>query len=372
MKNNILVVTASIGLSLNMNAQLSEAKFTTGSSTTITSTVDNAPFRIAVRDNASAMNGYIDIGPQNPLWAHIVTDRPRFYMNQPLFINNLGTPGNGAVFSSYNGLPLVFSIGDANSLDATPYYTPRMTINTTGEHVYGHVTGQRWRIDPRTGNNGDYFNLGYDDAGGTFNTQFSIFRAGNIPRIAVGQNYGTMYSAFNVIARTNGQASVSAISMKFGEPGTGSGSFGMWTMALYEDPTIATKCNLSFWATDAAMSNAKQVMALFNNGNVSIAEKLTCREVLVNANVPWPDYVFSTNYNLRPLSEVESFIRKNNHLPDVPSEKQIAEQGGANLGEMNTVLLRKIEELTLYTIEQQKAIDLLKQEVGALKASGNK
>lgn len=372
MKNNVFVVMAAIGLSLNMNAQQSEAKFTTGSSTTITSNTDDAPFRVAVRDNASAMNGYIDIGPQNPTWAHFVTDRPRFYMNQPLFINNAAVPGNGGVLSSYNGLPLVLSTGDVNTLDATPYYVPRITINTTGESVYGHVTGQRWRMDPRTGNNGDYFNLGYDDAGGTFNTQFSIFRAGNIPRIAVGQNYGTMYSTFNVITRSNGQASSSAVSMKFGEPGTGSGSHGMWNMVLCEDPSVSTKCNLVFWATDAALGNASPVMALFNNGNVSIAEKLTCREVLVNANVPWPDYVFSTNYNLRPLSEVESFIKKNNHLPDVPSEKQIAEQGGANLGEMNTVLLRKIEELTLYTIEQQKAIDLLKQEVGVLKTSGNK
>lgn len=74
----------------------------------------------------------------------------------------------------------------------------------------------------------------------------------------------------------------------------------------------------------------------------------------------WSDHVFNKDYALRPLSEVESFVRTHRHLPDVPSEKEVTEQG-YNLHDMNKIFMQKIEELTLYVIEQQKEIDRLKE-----------
>jgi len=74
----------------------------------------------------------------------------------------------------------------------------------------------------------------------------------------------------------------------------------------------------------------------------------------------WADFVFSRNYNLKPLKEVESFIAENEHLPDVPSAAQVAEEGYSQ-HDMNKVLLQKIEELTLYIIKQQKEIEELKR-----------
>jgi len=68
-----------------------------------------------------------------------------------------------------------------------------------------------------------------------------------------------------------------------------------------------------------------------------------------------PDYVFAPNYALRPLAEVERFVRQNSHLPEVPSAAEVAKDGLA-LGEMNATLLKKVEELTLYLIEQNKQI----------------
>lgn len=76
----------------------------------------------------------------------------------------------------------------------------------------------------------------------------------------------------------------------------------------------------------------------------------------------WSDFVFSKNYNLPTISEVATFILSNNHLPDVPSAKQIAEEGYSQ-HDMNKILLQKIEELTLYTIQQQKEIDSLKKQL---------
>jgi len=78
----------------------------------------------------------------------------------------------------------------------------------------------------------------------------------------------------------------------------------------------------------------------------------------------WPDYVFDGNYDLMPLAQVADFIAQNKHLPQVPSAKEV-EKEGIDLGDNQALLLRKIEELTLYIIAQQKQIDELKKAVGA-------
>lgn len=83
------------------------------------------------------------------------------------------------------------------------------------------------------------------------------------------------------------------------------------------------------------------------------------REVQVTATSPFPDYVFSNEYKLMPLKEVEHFIRVHNHLPKVPSASDVAEKGGFELGSLSMTLLEKIEELTLYIIEQEKRIKSL-------------
>jgi hypothetical protein len=80
---------------------------------------------------------------------------------------------------------------------------------------------------------------------------------------------------------------------------------------------------------------------------------IVCEEVKVIADVPDADYVFEEDYNLVPLSEVEAFIKENKHLPNIPSAEDF-KTNGYKLGDMDGMLLRKVEELTLYIIEQQK------------------
>ena len=79
----------------------------------------------------------------------------------------------------------------------------------------------------------------------------------------------------------------------------------------------------------------------------------------VKVYTTWADYVFGDNYILPPLSEVENYIKQNGHLKDIPSAEEV-EKNGIELGEMNKLLLQKIEELTLYTIELKKEIEVLK------------
>lgn len=78
-------------------------------------------------------------------------------------------------------------------------------------------------------------------------------------------------------------------------------------------------------------------------------------EVRVMLQSGWADYVFANDYKLTPLSEVETFIKENNHLPNVPSASQVATDG-IELGEMSKIQQEKIEELTLYAIQQDKTI----------------
>lgn len=79
-------------------------------------------------------------------------------------------------------------------------------------------------------------------------------------------------------------------------------------------------------------------------------------EVLIKEVTEWHDYVFDEDYKLMPIKELESFIKKYNHLPDIPSQNEVSENG-YNVEEMDGLLLKKIEELTLYTIELNKVIE---------------
>lgn len=65
---------------------------------------------------------------------------------------------------------------------------------------------------------------------------------------------------------------------------------------------------------------------------------------------PWPDYVFEAGYDLKPLEEVQAYVEKHGHLPEIPSAEEI-EEGGVDVGEMNRLLIQKLEEMTLYQIE---------------------
>lgn len=101
------------------------------------------------------------------------------------------------------------------------------------------------------------------------------------------------------------------------------------------------------------VENAQRRLFQINNDGI-----VRAREVVINLDNNWPDYVFHKNYRLKPLTELEQFISQNGHLPNVPSADVVNTEGVA-LGEMNRILLEKVEELTLYLIEQNKRIEEL-------------
>jgi hypothetical protein len=95
------------------------------------------------------------------------------------------------------------------------------------------------------------------------------------------------------------------------------------------------------------------------NGNIRAKE--------IKVETGWSDFVFENGYKLPTLKDVEKHIKEKGHLKDIPSAKEV-EKNGIFLGEMDSKLLQKIEELTLYTIQQQKEIENLKNENESLKS----
>lgn len=111
-------------------------------------------------------------------------------------------------------------------------------------------------------------------------------------------------------------------------------------------------------------------MRIHQNGNVGIGTTNPDSKLSVNGTIHskkvkvdligWSDFVFENTYNLPTLEEVEKHIQEKGHLQDIPSTEDVKENG-IYLGEMDAKLLQKIEELTLYTIQQQKEIERLKE-----------
>ena len=98
-----------------------------------------------------------------------------------------------------------------------------------------------------------------------------------------------------------------------------------------------------------------------NGYELAVKGKIGAGEIKVESTTRWADFVFEEKYDLPTLKDVEKHINEKGHLKDIPSEKEVM-KNGILLGEMNAKLLQKIEELTLYTIAQQKEIDKLKKE----------
>ncbi len=109
--------------------------------------------------------------------------------------------------------------------------------------------------------------------------------------------------------------------------------------------------------------NGTAVFQVWGNGTVNMknvyAEAIT---VTPTAMTSWPDYVFKKEYKLMPLEELETYINKNNHLPNIPSAEEVSKKG-VNVYDMNKALLEKVEEMSLYIIELKKELDEVKLKV---------
>ncbi|MEQ9413391.1 MAG: tail fiber protein, partial [Cyclobacteriaceae bacterium] len=145
-------------------------------------------------------------------------------------------------------------------------------------------------------------------------------------------------------------------------------SYGFFAHSGVGIGTYSVHGGISFWGGAVPIEYMR-----ISNGNVGIGtttpdSKLTVKGIIhtqevkvdLNGSVA-PDYVFEKDYPLTTLEELKSYIDQNKHLPEVPSAKEM-EVDGINLKEMNLLLLRKIEEMTLHLIDQNQRYAQLKEE----------
>lgn len=141
-------------------------------------------------------------------------------------------------------------------------------------------------------------------------------------------------------------------------------------MAIFDEPnTFPAGTQTLLFAVDKTQTiipNRLRIGATAANGayasyKLSVDGDMIAKRCVIQVS-NWADYVFENNYALPALSELELYVAKNKHLPGVPSATEVQENG-VEMGEMNKVLLQKVEELTLYIIEQNKKIERLEEKI---------
>lgn len=176
-----------------------------------------------------------------------------------------------------------------------------------------------------------------------------------------------------LLTHTSGRAPGSINgSILFGDFANTNDLFGKWGIEYVSNETEGY--GLNFWRPwTSSQIGGNHYLFLSDSGNVGIGTKNPRAKLAVNGDILaksirvntsstcWPDYVFEKDYNLMSLRDLESYIVKNKHLPGIPSASEIDAKNEVDLGEMNALLLEKVEELTRYIIDLQKQIDELKK-----------
>jgi len=252
--------------------------------------------------------------------------------------------GNQSYSSSLNSTGLSLSYGCQGANYST-------TISNTGGLIMSNITGTYFSVS----------NAGNTTIGST-SQPTSLGINGNIfsgSAIGIALTNGNGYLGFNALRN------VSAGTWALANTSTGNGGGIMYSTTAGDivfTSIASTNTTTSQTVTDASV-----------NGNAMLRITPTtvlAKQIQVKTSV-WADYVFNKDYKLRPLQEVEAYISANNHLPEVPSESEVVKDG-INVSEMNATLLKKVEELTLYMIQQQKEMIQQQKEIEALKLQSSK
>ncbi|WP_025743442.1 hypothetical protein [Aquimarina pacifica] len=304
-------------------------------------------------------SGYMDVGAQNASWAHIYTDRPKIIFNKDVYtISN--------AFSSYN-----------NDLILKTEGTERLRINDdTGNVGIGatnptsklQVVGDIKLDDKITFDNGDMLStIGYTGD----ETDFNITTSADDLNIYSGtsiQNRTAEYFITSDYFSFRGDE----FSINSDEDVSFHGT-GAFHVRNADEINMATGNDLAINAGQGVNIQAEtfsvQAESYFAN-NVGIGTPNPKNKLSVNGTI-WAkevkvsltdaaDWVFEEDYNLRPLEEVAAYIKENKHLPEIPSAEEFR-QNDMKVSEMTNKLLQKIEELTLYILQQEERIKVLEQ-----------
>jgi hypothetical protein len=255
--------------------------------------------------------GYIQLGPANSSWAHIYTDRPKFIFNKDVY-------AIGGGFSAYSSSNLFLKTNGTTRM-TVKYSNGNVGIGSTNPleklHVNGNLLIPSDKILKFGTENSSTGHLTIHNASCCYNTYADI--------------KGNLYF------RTEGSEAI---------------------LGIQKDATVT----IGVWPKyDNTVANTDGHKLMVNGG-------VLCEKVKIIGDVPNSDHVFEKDYDLKSIEQVKEFVETNKHLPEVPSTKDFKENG-YNVGEMDDLLLRKVEELTLYLIQLKEEMDLLKAESSELK-----
>jgi hypothetical protein len=200
----------------------------------------------------------------------------------------------------------------------------------------------------------------------------------NVPSITVGNMY---FNATRKIDVTNGDIRIRGTT-SFSNPYVSGQPFTDSACIFFGDEYHWIKARRglgvqigSFYSPDGNASSSKAGLTVHQaittggpcfvgincsnpRSELTVAGTITAQAITVTLSGSWSDFVFKNNYNLKPLGEVENYIKANNHLEGIPSEKEV-KANGVDLEKIQAKLLQKVEELTLYAIDQNKKIEAL-------------
>ncbi len=249
--------------------------------------------------------GNIQLGPADANWGHIYTDRSKFLFNKDIYSLTGG-------YNSYSGIGLSLKTNGTTRMYIDPT-TGNIGVGTTAPQGKLHVAGDLFiTSDSR-------IKLGADNPTDAVFTMYKASCCAGTFMDFVGNVYFRRF--------TNGGGNQGAM------------------FALQNDGTITMGVAERY---DGTVVNTQGHKLMVNGG-------ILCEKVKVIADVPNSDHVFKTDYKLMPLEELKSYVNENKHLPEIPSAKEFAENG-YSLGQMDDLLLRKVEELTLYVIQLQEQV----------------
>ena len=187
-------------------------------------------------------------------------------------------------------------------------------------------------------------------AGQGNNDQLKIFHN----RIATG---GTNWNSSEIkIQRTVDASDMSFISFRSIDP-----TWGASAIVFGSGTTDHMKIDYS----GRVAIGTQTMTGTHSNALLTVAGKMVAQSCYITLT-GWADYVFANDYKVPNLYDVEAYYKANKHLPEIPSEKEIIEKG-VDLAEMNKLLLKKIEEMTILMVKQQKSIDAQQKDIEVLK-----